>query len=193
MQLLALEKAINNLEQIGRQLTAARRKAEVRRKQEEMRKRSEELEIAKLEQENGKTNQVVNQEKELARNGTRLRPTQSQKKAKQLQSCKGSQKWYRTFKASSTSTKPPAGSELSERSAHSQKGLNGMTDKVSRLRSNKELCFGRIASKIIVGSHWHSNHESVENSSSMTTAKQTRTRKTSCKERSSDRNESQKT
>ena len=123
------------------------------------------------------TNQVVNQEKELARNGTRLRPTQSQKKAKQLQSCKGSQKWYRTFKASSTSTNPPAGPELSARSAHSQKCLNGMTDKVSRLRSNKELCFGRIASKIIVGSHWHSNHESVENSSSMTTAKQTRTRK----------------
>ena len=67
-----------------------------------------------------------------------------------------------------------------------------MTDKESHLRNNKELCFGQIDSKSIVGSHLRSNRESVESSSTKTNVKQTQTEQTSIKQSSSDHNESLK-
>ena len=70
--------------------------------------------------------------------------------------------------------------------------MNEVTDKESHLRNNKELCFGQIDSKSIVGSHLRSNRESVESSSTMTIVKQTQPRHTSSKESSSGRNESLK-
>ena len=109
---------------------------------------------------------------------------------KKLQLCKGRHKCYRTFKAFSTSTKPLTGTELRERSAHSWKGINGVTSKESRLRSKKDLCFGQIDSKSIAVSHWRSNLRSVKSLSMMRTVKQTR--QTSNKESSSDHNESLK-
>ena len=181
--------------EIDEQLAAARLKAKIRKKQEQMDMRilAEELEMAKLQEENAKTKQVVNQEIELGRNGLQLKLRQPQKVTEQLQPCKGPQKCYRTFKASSTSTKPLTGTELRERSAHSQKDISGVTSDESHLGSNKDICFGgRIDSNNIVGSHWRSNHESVEQSSTMRTVEQNRTRQTSSKESSSDRNESLK-
>ena len=151
--LLELE-AMKKQDEIDEQLAAARRKAEMRRKQDEIDTLTEKLEIARLEAESARTKQVANQEKKLARNGTRLRPTQSQKVTKQLQPYKGPQECYRTFKAMSTSTKPPTVTELHGRSTHSQEDMSGVTNKESHLRSNKEPCFGRIDSKSIVGSHW---------------------------------------
>ena len=181
--------------EIDEQLAAARLKAKIRKKQEQMDMRilAEELEMAKLQEEHAKTKQVVNQEIELGRNGLQLKLRQPQKVTEQLQPFKGPQKCYRTFKASSTSTKPLTGTELRERSAHSQKDIRGVTSDESHLGSNKDICFGgRIDSNNIVGSHWRSNHESVEQSSTMRTVEQTRTRQTSSKESSSDRNESLK-
>ena len=58
---------------------------------------------------------------------------------KQSQPCKGPQDCYRTFKASSTSTIPPTGTELRERSAPSQNNMNEATDKESHLREEKVL------------------------------------------------------
>ena len=104
----------------------------------------------------------------------------------------GPQDCYRTFKAISNSIKPPTGHELHEQSAHSRKDRHKVTDKESHLRNNKELCFGQLDSKSIVGSHLRSNRESVESSSTMTIEKQTQPRHTSSKEKSSDRNESLK-
>ena len=129
---------------------------------------------------------------ELARNEMQLKLTQSQKVTKQLQPSRGPQKCCRTFKASSTSMKPPTGAELCERSALSQNNMNAVTDKESHLRNNKEPCFGRIDSKSIVGSHLRSNHKSVESSSMTRTVKQTQTKETSSKQSSSDRIESLK-
>ena len=85
--------------------------------------------------------------------------------------------------------KPPTGAELCERNALSQNNMNDVTDKESHLRNNKEPCFERIDSKSIVGSHWRSNHKSVESSSMMRTVKQTQTKQTSSKQSPSDRNE----
>ena len=135
---------------------------------------------------------MTNQEKELGRNGIRLRPTQSQKETKQLQPSKGPQECYRTFKAPSTSTNPLTGTELREQSAHSQNDMNEVTDKESHLRNNKEPRFRRLDSKSMVGSHWRPNHKSVESSSMMRTVKQTQTKQTSSKQSSSDHNESLK-
>ena len=188
--LLELE-AMKKQDEIDEQLAAARRKAEIRRKQHEIDTLTEKLEIAKLE-ESARTKQMANQEKELARNGIRLRPTQSQKATKQLHSSKGPQECYRTFKAHSTSTKTLTGTERREQSARSRKDRHKVTDKESHLRNNKELCFGQIDSKSIVGSHLRSNSESVESSSTMTIVKQTQLRHTSSKESSSNRNESLK-
>ena len=188
--LLDLE-AMKKQDEIDEQLAAARRKAEIRRKQHEIDTLTEKLEIAKLE-ESARTKQMANQEKELTRNGIRLRPTQSQKETKQLQPSKGPQECYRTIKAILTSMKPPTGAELCERNALSQNNMNEVTDKESHLRNNKELCFGQIDSKSIVESHLRSNRESVESSSTMTIVKQTQPRHTSSKESSSDRNESLK-
>ena len=188
--LLELE-AMKKQDEIDEQLAAARRKAEIRRKQHEIDTLTEKLEIAKLE-ESARTKQMANQEKELARNGIRLRPTQSQKATKQLQPSKGPQECYRTFKAHSTSTKTLTGTERREQSARSRNNMNEMTNKESPQRSNKEPCFGRTDSKSIVGSHWRSNHKSVESSSMMRTVKQTQLRQTSSKESSSGRNESLK-
>ena len=188
--LLELE-AMKKQDEIDEQLAAARRKAEIRRKQHEIDTLTEKLEIAKLE-ESARTKQMANQEKELARNGIRLRPTQSQKATKQLQPSKGPQECYRTFKAHSTSTKTLTGTERREQSARSRKDRHKVTDKESHLRNNKELCFGQIDSKSIVGSHLRSNSESVESSSTMTIVKQTQLRHTSSKESSSNRNESLK-
>ena len=186
--------AMRKQDEIDERLAAARRKAEIRKKQGEMEMGilAEELEIARLEEESARTEQVANQEKELARNGTRLRPTQSQKVTKQLQQCKGPQECYRTFKASSTSTKPLIGTELREQSPHSRNNMNEVTNRESHQRSNKEPCFGRADSKSIVGSHWRSNHKSVESSSMMRIVKHTQTKQTSSKQCSSDRNESLK-
>ena len=111
---------------------------------------------------------------------------------KQSQPCKGPQDCYRTFKAISNSITPPTGHELREQSAHSRKDGHNVTDKESHLRNNKEPCFGRIDSKCIVGSHWRSNHKSVESSSMMRTVKQTQARQTSSKQNSSDRNDTLK-
>ena len=188
--LLELE-AMKKQDEIDEQLAAARRKAEIRRKQHEIDTLTEKLEIAKLE-ESARTKQMANQEKELARNGIRLRPTQSQKATKQLQPSKGPQECYRTFKAHSTSTKTLTGTERREQSARSRKDRHKVTDKESHLRNNKELCFGQIDSKSIVGSHLRSNRESVESSSTMTIVKQTQTERTSSKESSRYRNESLK-
>ena len=188
--LLELE-AMKKQDEIDEQLAAARRKAEIRRKQHEIDTLTEKLEIAKLE-ESARTKQMANQEKELARNGVRLRPTQSQKATKQLQPSKGPQECYRTFKAHSTSTKTLTGTERREQSARSRKDRHKVTDKESHLRNNKELCFGQIDSKSIVGSHLRSNSESVESSSTMTIVKQTQLRHTSSKESSRYRNESLK-
>ena len=188
--LLELE-AMKKQDEIDEQLAAARRKAEIRRKQHEIDTFTEKLEIAKLE-ESARTKQMANQEKELARNGIRLRPTQSQKATKQLQPSKGPQECYRTFKAHSTSTKTLTGTERREQSAHSRNNMNEMTNKESPQRSNKEPCFGRTDSKSIVGSHWRSNHKSVESSSMMRTVKQTQTERTSSKDSSRYRNESLK-
>ena len=188
--LLELE-AMKKQDEIDEQLAAARRKAEIRRKQHEIDTLKEKLEIAKLE-ESARTKQMANQEKEIARNGIRLRPTQSQKMTKQLQPCKGPQECYRTFKTISNSTKPLTGTELREQSAHSRKDRHGVTNKESHLRNNKEPCFGRIDSKSIVGSHSRSNHKSVESSSMMRIVKHTQTKQTSSKQRSSDRSESLK-
>ena len=187
--LLELE-AMKIQDEIDKQLAAARRKAEIRRKQHEFDTFTEELEIAKLEEENARTKQVSIQAKKLARNEIQLKLTQSQKVTKQLQPSKGPQKCYRTIKASSTSMKPPTGAELCERNVLSQNNMNDVTDKDSHLRNNKEPCFGRIDSKSIVGSHWRSNHKSVESSSLMRTVKHTQTKQTSSKQSSSDRNES---
>ena len=188
--LLELE-AMKKHDEIDEQLAAARRKAEIRRKQHEIDTLTEKLEIAKLE-ESARTKQMANQEKELARNGIRLRSTQSQKATKQLQPSKGPQECYRTFKAHSTSTKTLTGTERREQSARSRKDRHNVTDKESHLRNNKELCFGQIDSKSIVGSQLRSNSESVESSSTMTIVKQTQPRHTSSKESSGDRNESLK-
>ena len=188
--LLELE-AMKKQDEIDEQLAAARRKAEIRRKQHEIDTLTEKLEIAKLE-ESARTKQMANQEKELARNGIRLTPTQSQKATKQLQPSKGPQKCYRTFKASSTSRKPLTGTERRGQNPHSRNNMNEMTNKESPQRSNKEPCFGRTDSKSIVGSHWRSNHKSVESSSMMRTVKQTQTERTSSKESSRYRNESLK-
>ena len=127
----------------------------------------EELEIAKIEEESARTKQAANQETALARNGIQLKPTQSHEVPKRLQPCKGPQKRNRTFKASSTSTKPVTGTELRGQGARSQKDKSGMTSKESRLKSNKELCFGQINSKSTVGSHWRSSQKGVESSSIM--------------------------
>ena len=188
--LLELE-AMKEPDEIDEQLAAARRKAEIRRKQHEIDTLTEKLEIAKLE-ESARTKQMAKQEKDSARNEMQLRPTQSQKATKQLQPCKVPQECYRTFKAISNSTKPLTGAELREQSAHSRNNMNEMTNKESPQRSNKEPCFGRTDSKSIVGSHWRSNHKSVESSSMMRTVKQTQLRHTSSKESSGDRNESLK-
>ena len=111
---------------------------------------------------------------------------------KQSHPCKGPQDCYRTFKAMSNSIKPPTGHELREQSADSRKDRHKVTHKESHLRNNKELCFGQIDSKSIVGSHLRFNRESVESSSTMTIVKQTQPRHTSNKENSSDRNKSLK-
>ena len=129
---------------------------------------------------------------DLARNEMQLKLKQSQKVTKQLQPSKGPQKCYRTFKASSTSMKPPTGAERRGQSPHSRNNMHEVTTKESHQRSNKEPCFGRTDSKSIVGSHWRSNHKSVESSSMMRTVKQTQLRQTSSKESSSGRNESLK-
>ena len=186
--LLELE-AMKKQDEIDEQLAAARRKAEIRRKQHEIDTLTEKLEIARLEEESARTKQVANQEKELARIGIRLRPTQSQKETKQLQPSKCQQECYRTFKAIWNSTKPLTGTELREQSAHSRKDRHGVANKESHLRNNKELCFGQIDSKSIVGSHLRSNRESVESSSTMTIVKQFQPRHTSSEESSGDRNE----
>ena len=178
-------------DEIDEQLAAARRKAEIRRKQHESDTLTEKLEIAKLD-ESARTKQMANQEKELQRNGIRLRPTQSQKETKQLQPSKGPQECYRIFKAPSTSTNPLTGTELREQSAHSRNNMNEVLNKESHQRSNKEPCFGRTDSKSIVGSHWRSNQKSVENCSMMRTVKQIQTEQTSSKQSSSDHNESLK-
>ena len=188
--LLELE-AMKKQDEIDEQLAAGRRKAEIRRKQHEIDTLTEKLDIAKLE-ESARTNQMANQEKELARLGIRLRPTQSQKETKQLQPSKGPQECYRTFKAPSTSTNPLTGTELREQSAHSQNDMNEVTDKESHLRNNKEPRFGRIDSKSMVGSHGRSNQKGVESSSMMRTVKQIQARQTSSKQSSSDHNESPK-
>ena len=189
--LLELE-ALEKQDEIDEQLAAARRKAEMRRKQDEIDTLTEKLGIARLEEESARTKQIANREIELARNEMQLKLTQSQKVTKQLQPCNGPQECYRTFKAISNSTKPLTGTELREQSAHSRKDRHGVTNKESHLRNNKEPCFGRIDSKSIVGSHWRSNHKSVESSSMMRTVKQTQLRQTSSKESSSGRNESLK-
>ena len=88
--------------------------------------------------------------------------------------------------------KPPTGTERRGQSPHSRSNMNEVTNKESHQRSNKEPCFGRTDSKSIVGSHWRSNHKSVESSSMMRTVKQTHLRQTSSKESSSGRNESLK-
>ena len=129
--------AMKKQDEIDEQLAAARREAEIRRKQHKIDTLTEKLKIAKLE-ESARIKQMANQEKELARNGTRLRPTQSQKETKQLQPSKGPQECYRTFKAPSTPTNPLTGTELRDQSAHSQNDMNEVTDKESRLRNNKE-------------------------------------------------------
>ena len=92
----------------------------------------------------------------------------------------------------STSTKPLTGTELRGRSTHSQNDMNEVSNKESHLRNNKEPRSGRIDSKSIVGSHWHSNHKSVESSSMMRTVKQIQAKQNSSKQSSSDRNESLK-
>ena len=191
--LLELE-AMKKQDEIDEQLAAARRKAEIRKKQEEMDMRiiAEELEIAKLEEETARAKQVLKNDMDSARNEMQLKLTQSQKVTKQLQPSKGPQKCYRTINASSTAMKPSTGAELCERNALSQNNMNEVTDKESHLRNNKELCFGQIDSKSIVGSHLRSNRESVESSSTMTIVKQTQPRHTSSKESSGDRNESLK-
>ena len=149
IRLLEVE-AIKKQDEIDEELAAARHKAEIRRNKNENNTLTEELKIAKLGKV-VKTKHVFNREKELARNGIQLRPTVSQTVTKQLQSSKEPQKCYRTFKASSTSTKPPTGTEPRGQKAYSQKDISGMTSKASRLRSNKGLCFGHIDSKSIVG------------------------------------------
>ena len=191
--LLKLE-TMKKQDEIDEQLAAARRKAEIPKKQGEMDMRilAEELEIAKLEEETARVKQILKNDMELARHGTRLSSTQSQKVTKQLQPCKGPQECYRTFKAISTSTKPPTGHNLREQSAHSRKDGHKVTDKESHRKNNKEPCFGRIDTKSIVGSHLRSKHKSVESSSMMRTVKQTQTEQTSRKQSSSDRNESLK-
>ena len=188
--LLDLE-AMKKQDEIDKQLAAARRKAKIRGRQDEIDTLTEELEIAKLE-ENARTKQASNQAKELARNGTRLRPTQSQKVTKQLQPCKSPQECYRNFKASSTSTKTLTGTERRGQNPHSRNNMNEVANKESHLRNNKEPRFGQTDSKSIVLSHWHSNKESVGSSSMMRTVKQTQPRHTSSKESSSGRNESLK-
>ena len=182
--LLELE-ALKNKEEIDEQLSAARRKFEIRRKQDEIDTLTQKLEIVKLEDENARTKQASNQEIELARNGSQLKLTQSQKVTKQSQPCKRPQDCYWTFKAPSTSTKPFKAPELRGRSTHSQKDMNGVKNNESHLRSNKELCFWPIDSKSTVGSHWRSNQKSVEKSSTMRTVKRKQPRQTSSKESSS--------
>ena len=191
--LLELE-AMKKQDEIDEQLAAARRKVEIRKKQGEMDMRilAEELEIAKLEEETVRAKQVFKNDMDLARNEMQLKLTQSQKVTKQLQPSKGPQKCYRTFKASSTSMKPPTGAERRWQSPHSRNNMKEVTNKESHQRSNKEPCFGRTDSKSIVGSHWRSNHKSVESSSMMRTVKQTQTKQTSSKQSSSDHNESLK-
>ena len=191
--LLELE-AMKKQDEIDEQLAAARRKAEIRKKQEEMDMRiiAEELEIAKLEEETARAKQVLKNDMDSARNEMQLKLTQSQKVTKQLQPSKGPQKCYRTFKASSTSRKPLTGTERRGQNPHSRNNMNEVANKESHLRNNKEACFGRTDSKSIVGSHWRSNHKSVESSSMMRTVKQTQLRQTSSKESSSGRNESLK-
>ena len=191
--LLELE-AMKKQDEIDEQLAAARRKAEIRKKQEEMDMRiiAEELEIAKLEEEIARAKQVLKNDMDSARNEMQLKLTQSQKVTKQLQPSKGPQKCYRTFRASSTSRKPLTGTERRGQNPHSRNNMNEVANKDSHLRNNKEACFGRTDSKSIVGSHWRSNHKSVESSSMMRTVKQTQLRQTSSKESSSGRNESLK-
>ena len=191
--LLELE-AMKKQDEIDELLAAARRKAEIRKKQGEidMRILAEELEIAKLEEETARAKQILKNDMELTRNGVKLKLTQPQKVTKQLQPSKGPQKCYRTIKASSTSMKPPTGAERRGQNHHSRNNMNEVTNKESHQRSNKEPCFGRTDSKSIVGSHWRSNHKSVESSSMMRTVKQTQLRQTSSKESSSGRNESLK-
>ena len=193
--LLELE-AMKKQEEMNEQLAAKKRQAEMRKKQDEMemsmRVLAEKLEIAKLEEEAARAKQVLKNNMDSARNEMQLRPTQSQKATKQLQPCKVPQECYRTFKAISNSTKPLTGAELREQSAHSRNNMKEMTNKESPQRSNKEPCFGRTDSKSIVGSHWRSNHKSVESSSMMRTVKQTQTERTSSKESSRYRNESLK-
>ena len=191
--LLELE-AMKKQDEIDEQLAAARRKAEIRKKQEEMDMRiiAEELEIAKLEEETARAKQVLKNDMDSARNEMQLKLTQSQKVTKQLQPSKGPQKCYRTFKASSTSRKPLTGTERRGQNPHSRNNMNEVANKESHLRNNKEACFGRTDSKSIVGSHWRSNHKSVESSSMMRTVKQTQTERTSSKESSKYGNESLK-
>ena len=191
--LLELE-AMKIQDEIDEQLAAARRKAEIRKKQEEMDMRilAEELEIAKLEEEAARAKQVLKNDMDSARNEMQLKLTQSQKVTKQLQPCKVPQECYGTFKAISNKTKPLTGTERRGQNPHSRNNMNEMTNKESPQRSNKEPCFGRTDSKSIVGSHWRSNHKSVESSSMMRTVKQTQTERTSSKESSRYRNESLK-
>ena len=194
-RLLLLElEAMKKQDEIDERLAAARRKAEIRKKQGEidMRILTEELEIAKLGEETARAKQVLKNYMDSARNEMQLTLTQSEKVTKQLQPSEGPQKCYRTFKASSTSMKPPTGAERRGQSSHSRNNMNEVTNKESHLRSNKEPCFGRTGSRSIVGSHWRSNQKSVENCSMMRTVKQTQTKQTSSKQNSSDHNESLK-
>ena len=89
----------------------------------------EDLELAKLGEENAMNNKVTNKAEELAQNGIQRSLTHSQDVAKQLRASNGPHKNYRTFLATSTSTNPPTGTELRERSAHSQKDINKVTSK----------------------------------------------------------------
>ena len=74
MFVLDLE-AMKKQDEIEEQPAAARRKAEIRRKQDEIDTLTEKLEIAKLD-ENARTKQASNLEKEIARNETQLKLAQ---------------------------------------------------------------------------------------------------------------------
>ena len=73
--LLALEKAINSLEEIDRRLAAARRKAENRKEQELIvtRNPAEELVFVRLDEEKARVKHISKNDVKKAPNGTELR------------------------------------------------------------------------------------------------------------------------
>ena len=139
-------------EKTDEQLIAKKRLGKIRKKRDYIKLwiPAEDLELAKLGEENAMNSEVTNKAEEIAQNGIQRRLTHSQDVANQLRASRGQHKNYRAFLATSTSTNPPTGNELRERSAHSQKDINKVTSKESNLRTNKTFFLDNLMQRVVL-------------------------------------------